>query len=244
MFCVSAASRLRCRDVRRSEGCLHLVHHSCTVQAAFLVSATFAGRNPLGSPAKPARTHLACLEAANRRRARTARRCCGVRRGQHACQRPRGHAGTRAPRGGRGRRPSRLSPVARLAAKHTAARLAKYTVKSGDTLSAIAERVYKNPGFWPVLYWANHSQIRYANMIEVGQVLAVPARPAHIPNAPSVLGPTPPPAPVTTSAPATGYGQSSAPTYTAPTYTAQAAPGAGLGLLLRGRRVPVVRYRP
>ncbi len=200
------------------------MRHSRTVQAAFLVSATFAGRNPLGSPATSTRTHLA-----RRLPIAAAPALLGVAAAfavantpataLAATQAPAHHAAATAAAHRSGPAGTRLLSVARPAAKHTAARPAKYTVKSGDTLSDIARRVYKNPGFWPVLYWANHSQIRYANVIEVGQVLTVPAKPAHIPNAPSVLGPTPPPAPVTTSAPATGYGASSA-----PAYTAQAAP--------------------
>ena len=73
---------------------------------------------------------------------------------------------------------TRLDSAIRPAAKKTAAHPAKYTVKSGDSLSAIAKRVYHNPAYWPVLYWANHGVVRYANEIEVGQVLKVPARPA------------------------------------------------------------------
>ena len=76
---------------------------------------------------------------------------------------------------------TRLDSVIRPAAKKTAARPAKYTVKSGDTLSDIAKRVYHSPAYWPVLYWANHSQIKYANIIEVGQKLTVPAKPAKVP---------------------------------------------------------------
>ena len=76
----------------------------------------------------------------------------------------------------------------------------KYTVRSGDSLSAIAGRVYHNPDAWPVLYWANHSQIRWANLINAGQVLQVPAKPAKIPSAPSLLGPVAP-APVAAPAP-------------------------------------------
>jgi LysM repeat protein len=68
--------------------------------------------------------------------------------------------------------------------------LAKYTVRSGDTLSSIALRVYHDPGAWPVLYWANRNQVRWANSIQVGQVLTVPARPRHLPAAPRQLGPT------------------------------------------------------
>jgi LysM repeat protein len=68
--------------------------------------------------------------------------------------------------------------------------LAKYTIRSGDTLSSIALRVYHDPGAWPVLYWANRNQVRWANSIQVGEVLTVPARPRHLPTAPRQLGPT------------------------------------------------------
>ena len=72
---------------------------------------------------------------------------------------------------------------------------ARYTVRSGDSLSAIAGRVYHNQKAWPVLYWSNHGQIRWANEIQVGQVLRVPAEPATIPAAPAQLGPPAPVAP-------------------------------------------------
>ena len=64
-----------------------------------------------------------------------------------------------------------------------------YTVRSGDSLSSIAQRVYHDQAAWPVLYYANRKQIHWANDITAGQVLKVPAKPAHIPNAPSALGP-------------------------------------------------------
>ncbi len=111
---------------------------------------------------------------------------------------------------------AQLLSVTRPAAKHSSALPAKYTVKSGDTLSAIAGRIYKNPDFWPVLYWANHSQIRYANVIQVGQKLTVPAKPAKIPGAPSVLGPSAP-APVQTTVTTDA---AAAPSYSAPSYSA------------------------
>jgi LysM repeat protein len=69
---------------------------------------------------------------------------------------------------------------------------ASYTVRPGDSLSSIAGHLYGNPDAWPVLYWANHSQIRWANIIQPGQVLHVPAKPAHIPAAPTALAPAPP----------------------------------------------------
>lgn len=104
-----------------------------------------------------------------------------------------------------------LLSLTRLAAKQNPAFPAKYTVKSGDTLSTIARRFYQNPDFWPALYRANHSQIRYANEIRVGQVLTVPVKPARIPSPPSALGPAPAPAPSASAA----AGETSAPAYTA-----------------------------
>jgi nucleoid-associated protein YgaU len=111
---------------------------------------------------------------------------------------------------------ARLLSVTRPAAKRNSALRAKYTVKSGDTLSSIAKRVYQDPDFWPALYWANHSRIHYANEIQVGQVLTVPVKPAKIPSPPSVLGPAPAPAPSTAStsaASAAADDETSAPAY-------------------------------
>jgi Transglycosylase-like domain/LysM domain len=106
---------------------------------------------------------------------------------------------------GRGNLLSAVRPAA-----HKAPHKVTYTVKSGDTLSAIAKRLYSSPDYWPVLYWANHDKIRYANEIAVGQVLKVPAKPAKVPAPPSALGPAPAPAssvaapvlPASTAAPA------------------------------------------
>jgi LysM repeat protein len=67
-----------------------------------------------------------------------------------------------------------------------------YKVQPGDSLSTIAERFYHNSAAWPVLYWRNHNQIRWADDIKVGQVLRIPAEPAHIPAAPSMLEPAAP----------------------------------------------------
>ena len=141
--------------------------------------------------------------------------------------------------------------VARNAAAHEAhvahvAHVAKsalptrYTVRSGDSLAAISQRFYHNPDAWPVLYWANHHQIHWANEIKIGQVLNVPVKPAQIPNAPALLGPpaapapAPAPAPVQAStapvrtAPVQSYVQKqAAPVQTAPVQTApKAAPAA------------------
>ena len=77
-----------------------------------------------------------------------------------------------------------------IARKAESTRLAKYTVRSGDSLSLIALKVYHDPGAWPVLYWANRNQVRWANSIQVGEVLTVPTRPRSLPAAPRQLGPT------------------------------------------------------
>jgi LysM repeat protein len=86
-----------------------------------------------------------------------------------------------------------------------------YTVKAGDSLSAIAERSYHNEKAWPVLYWANRSRIHWANVIEAGQVLRIPVEPARIPAPPALLGPASIPmaeaaAPESTPASATAQG--------------------------------------
>ncbi|MGH3182836.1 MAG: LysM peptidoglycan-binding domain-containing protein, partial [Streptosporangiaceae bacterium] len=49
-----------------------------------------------------------------------------------------------------------------------------YTVRSGDTLSAIAERFYHNPGDWQWIYQANKSRIHDPNSIYVGERLTIP----------------------------------------------------------------------
>jgi len=85
--------------------------------------------------------------------------------------------------------------------KPTASRAAKYTVRSGDTLSTIARKVYHDPDAWPVLYWANRDKIRWADSVDAGQALTVPVKPARIPAAPSQLAPTPAPAPEQVSSP-------------------------------------------
>ena len=77
--------------------------------------------------------------------------------------------------------------------KHHRALSAKYVVKSGDTLASIAQHLYHSSDYWTVLYWANHGQIKYANEIQAGQLLTVPAKPAKIPGAPKTLAPAPAP---------------------------------------------------
>ena len=75
-----------------------------------------------------------------------------------------------------------------------------YTIRSGDSLSSIAGKVYHKQNAWPVLYWANRDKVHWANIISTGQVLKVPALPAKIPAAPGQLGPAPAPAPAPVAA--------------------------------------------
>lgn len=51
-----------------------------------------------------------------------------------------------------------------------------YTVKSGDTLSAIARREYGDAGAWRRIYEANRDQIDNPDLIHPGQELKIPAR--------------------------------------------------------------------
>jgi len=89
---------------------------------------------------------------------------------------------------------------------------ATYKVRHGDSLSSIALRLYHDRADWPVLYWRNHRRIHWADDIYAGQVLRVPAKPAHTPAPPATLDPQPAPqvssapevAPQVTAGPATG----------------------------------------
>jgi hypothetical protein len=55
-----------------------------------------------------------------------------------------------------------------------------YTVRSGDSLSAIAAHAYGNEADWPAVWWANRSQMPNPNMITAGQRLHLPAS-GHVP---------------------------------------------------------------
>jgi LysM repeat protein len=51
-----------------------------------------------------------------------------------------------------------------------------YTVRTGDTLAAIAQRFYGHASLWPKLYHANKSKISNPDLIYTGQVLVIPGR--------------------------------------------------------------------
>ena len=52
---------------------------------------------------------------------------------------------------------------------------ASYTVKQGDTLSAIAAHAYGKAADWPAVWWANRHQVPNPNVIAAGQRLRLPA---------------------------------------------------------------------
>ncbi len=74
-----------------------------------------------------------------------------------------------------------VTVASRSAARHAArARSTRYTVRSGDTLSTIAEHYYGRASAWRWLYQENARTIANPNLIYVGEQLVVPASaPAH-----------------------------------------------------------------
>ena len=58
---------------------------------------------------------------------------------------------------------------------HPAAHQTSYTVKAGDSLSAIADHTYGTTADWAAVWWANRRQVRNPNVISVGQHLQLPA---------------------------------------------------------------------
>lgn len=51
-----------------------------------------------------------------------------------------------------------------------------YTVKSGDSLSAIAKREYGDAGQWKRIFEANRDKIDNPDLIHPGQELTIPAK--------------------------------------------------------------------
>jgi len=51
-----------------------------------------------------------------------------------------------------------------------------YTIRPGDTLSAIAARAYGSAADWPAVWWANRRQVANPDLIAAGQRLRLPAR--------------------------------------------------------------------
>jgi LysM repeat protein len=234
------------------------VHYQCTVQAAFLVSATFAGRSPLGSPADSASTPIklkrllpfAAAPAAMAGLAAAAFAISNSSGGAPAVADAAAHhltATTATPKTTASatqavsltHQPATGLPVVRLDAtrlaaiepkgKHHRTLPANYVVKSGDTLASIAQHLYHSPDYWPVLYWANHGKIKYASEIQAGQLLTVPAKPAKIPGAPKVLASAPAPTPAPTTSTASYGGSYSSASTTAAAPVQTASTSTGSG---------------
>jgi LysM repeat protein len=75
---------------------------------------------------------------------------------------------------------TRAVTVASTSTARHAAMSTYYRVRSGDSLSGIAERFYHDPGDWQYLYHENARTVSNPNMIYVGQRLFIPAAaPAH-----------------------------------------------------------------
>jgi LysM repeat protein len=110
---------------------------------------------------------------------------------------------------------------------------ATYKVREGDSLSSIALRLYHNRSDWPALYLRNHRHIRWADDIYAGQVLRVPAKPAHIPAAPSALQPQP--APQAPSAAAVPPQVTAGPAAGSVTEASTATPGGAFGACVIAR---------
>ncbi len=73
-----------------------------------------------------------------------------------------------------------------------------YTVRAGDTLSAIAAHEYGRAADWPALWWANRHQVKNPSLITAGERLRIPASGAVAPwlaRAATAAIPAAPPAP-------------------------------------------------
>ena len=84
---------------------------------------------------------------------------------------PQAHAAVKAPvKAAAVTEQARTDALVKRAAKPTRT----YTVRSGDTLSSIAERYYHNASRWHWIYQANRSKIHNPNSIYVGERLTIP----------------------------------------------------------------------
>ena len=73
---------------------------------------------------------------------------------------------------------STISSRSRVAARRAATPAANmYTVKKGDTLSAIAKAEYGDANKYPVIFEANKPMLKDPNKIYPGQVLRIPPKP-------------------------------------------------------------------
>jgi LysM repeat protein len=165
-------------------------------------SATCSGRSPVGCHRKPSRFHVA-----RRLPAVAAPALAGL--AVAVCVSPQAPVATPAAQAATqvtamltaaiavpeaGLPLEQLLSAVRQAERHApgAGQPAKYTVRPGDSLSVIAARFYHKTSAWPVLYYANRSQVRSADVLAAGQVLRIPAEPAAYPPHPRHPPPPPP----------------------------------------------------
>lgn len=85
----------------------------------------------------------------------------------------------------------------RVTVVHHEAAATPYTVRPGDTLSAIAADQMGTPAAWPAIWQANQPGLSDPDMIQVGQTLTVPPPGTPVPPPPVAPAPAPTsPAPV------------------------------------------------
>jgi LysM repeat protein len=89
---------------------------------------------------------------------------------------------------------------------------ASYTVRPGDSLSAIAAHAYGSTADWPAVWWANRHQVANPDMIAAGQWLRLPAS-GEVPSwmARAALAATSAPAPATAAPVSTPQADPAAP---------------------------------
>jgi LysM repeat protein len=151
---------------------------------AFLMSAPYSGRSIMDSSGKPAQSH-----PKHRRPKALVPALLGV--AAVTCLSAQALAGAPAMAAA----PAKPAAVATTSNQESGL-LATYTVKSGDSLSTIATRLYSNPDAWPVIHWANHQHVRGTNSLKIGRPLRIPAKPGKISGAPVFAAADPAPAPV------------------------------------------------
>ena len=102
-----------------------------------------------------------------------------------------------------------------------------YTVKPGDTLSAIADKAYGSRADWPALWWTNRHKVGNPDAIVVGQRLRLSTwhpRKAWVVRA--AMAASTPPAPAAPAASA--QTPSSLPASSAPSYSGGSSSGGGV----------------
>lgn len=75
-------------------------------------------------------------------------------------------------------RPATATPVAATPTATPTATLRTHTVRSGDTLSGIAQEVYGRADRWQLIFQANRDKIDDPDRIFPGQVLVIPDAPS------------------------------------------------------------------